>query len=128
MTRDFSRSPNRRVLAALLAAVVGVGLCGCSKSGPKDWEVNGYLDTVTGYKFYTDKDVFAEKSPVHPDDRFVQVLVFIYPRGNSVIAARDAQNLEDPQTHKTPVSVRYPTEAELKAWGAVKATRQEVCN
>jgi len=124
----FSGGSNCRILGVLLAVLIGFGLYGCSKSALKNWEANGYLDTVTGHKFYTVKDVFAEKSPLHPGDRIVQVLAYVFPDGKVIIAPRDVQNLYEPQTHIEPEHIRYPTEAELKAWGAVKAARQEVCN
>jgi len=124
---DVSGGSKGRVLVALLAALVAFDLCGCSRSAPKNWDANGYLDTVTGYKFYTDKDVFAEKSPQRPSDRIVQVLAFVFPDGKVIIAPRDVQNLYEPQTHMEPKTIRYPSAAELKAWGAVKVTSQEVC-
>ena len=123
---EFSGGGNRRPLAALLVALVSLGLCGCSRTTPKDWEVNGYECTVTNYKFYTDKTVFAEKCPLHHDGRIVQVLAFVYPDRKVIIAPRDVQNSDEPQTHLPPKTIRYPTEAELKAWGAVKVTSQEV--
>jgi hypothetical protein len=122
---DSSGGTNYRPLSALLVALIGLGLCGCSRSAPKNWEVNGYQCTVTNYKFYTDKTVFADECPLHHDGRFVQVLAFVFPDGKVVIAPRDVQNLRDPQTHKEPETIRYPTEAELKAWGAVKVTGKE---
>ena len=127
-TWSFSSGSNCRRFGVLLAVLAGFSLCGCSKSALKNWDANGYLDTVTGYKFYTDKDVFAEKSPQHPDDHIVQVLAYIFPDGKVIIAPRDVPSLYEPQTHNEPEHIRYPTEAELKAWGAVKATRQEVCH
>ena len=51
-----------------------------------------------------------------------------FPDGKVIIAPRDVPSLYEPQTHNEPEHIRYPTEAELKAWGAVKATRQEVCH
>ncbi|HKW29436.1 MAG TPA: hypothetical protein VJT54_08880 [Verrucomicrobiae bacterium] len=113
-------------LAALLVVLVGLGVCGCSRTAPKDWEVNGYQCTVTNYKFFTDKTVFADECPLHHDGRMVQVLAFVFPDGKVIIAPRDVQNLYEPQTHIEPKTIRYPTEAELKAWGAVKVTRQEI--
>ena len=123
---DFSGGGNCRPLAVLLAALVGLGLCGCSKSGPKNWEVNGYQCTVTNYKFYTDKTVFAYECPLHHDGRIVQVLAFVYADGKVIIAPCDVQNLYEPGTHNAPSMIRYPSESELKAWGAVKVTGQEV--
>ena len=123
---DFSGGGNCRPLAMVLAALVGVGLCGCSRTAPKDWEVNGYECTVTNYKFYTDKTVFADECPLHHDGRLVQVLAFVFPDGKVIIAPRDVQGLYEPGTKIEPKTIRYPTEAELKAWGAVKVTRQEV--
>lgn len=123
---DFSGDGNCRPLAVLLAALVGLGLCGCSRTAPKDWEVNGYLCTVTNYKFYTDKTVFADECPLHHDGHIVQVLAFVFPDGKVIIAPRDVQNLHEPGTQIDPKTIRYPTEAELKVWGAVKVTGQEV--
>jgi len=109
----------------LLALLAGCG--GGARDVAGDSDANGYVCRKCKLKFYTARAVFAEHCPACKGADFPSVVGYvcdkdghttITPRGPSVVCEKC----------RAPVAaIKLARESELKAWGAAKKTKAEVC-
>ena len=109
-----------------LACVLLVLLAGCGKD-VDDSDANGYLCRKCNLKFCTDREVFAEHCPGCKGSDIPPVVAYVCdkdghttvtPRGPSVVCEKCRAPL---------TAIKLPRENELKAWGAARKTKAEVC-
>lgn len=136
--RCLPLSPIR--LASIAGALLCLALAGCSKSVTEkamESDSNGYRCSA-GHKFYTDRSVFAEKCPVCQTVSIVGIYGYVcekepavkyegwkpgcgaislLPRGRGVKCEK-CGNFVD--------AVIMPSSKMFEAWGATKATREQV--
>jgi len=111
-----------------LAMILAVGGCGRqSDDAALDSDANGFLCLDCTEKFYTDREVFANRCPACQKGRVEMVLGFVCPSdGEVTYAPRGRGSLACGKCGKVTGSLTIPREAELKAWGASHSNGPEV--
>ena len=121
---------SRLVLLLMMMVVAASVLGGCGKSAVDqalDSDANGFICPSCKAKFYTDRKVFASRCPQCQNPRVEMVMGFVCPDDKHVTyAARGKGSAACEQCGKMTSNLIIPSEAELKAWGAVKKTKSEV--
>lgn len=121
---------NSRLITLLLTMVMVTLLAGCGKNAVDealDSDANGFTCPSCKAKFYTDRSVFATRCPQCQKPKVEMVLGFICPDDNHITyAARGRGSAACEQCAKVTSTMKIPREAELKAWGATKKTKEEV--
>ncbi|MBI2928004.1 MAG: hypothetical protein HYY24_20200 [Verrucomicrobia bacterium] len=131
---DFLRL--RAVLVVLCGALLAAWLSGCGGGGEKS-DANGYLCRNL-HKFYTDRSVFADKCPQCGNQDVTYVVGYVCPKkpinpqeppgcGHVTIGLKSGKlgGLCE-KCQRLLTRTEWPTPEALKAWGAVKATKEQV--
>ncbi len=122
-------------LTALVVSIAAFSLTGCKKSVAEqasESDSNGYV-CAAGHKFYTDRSVFADQCPVCQAVAITPVYGFVCEKsadgktgcGEITLAPRGKST----KCHKcghTVSAISLPSGKTLGAWGATKASRQQV--
>ncbi len=138
-TRNPARTFAGGLVISLMASVL---LTGCGKTAAEkasESDANGYV-CVNQHKFYTDRDLFAEKCPKCATIELSEVYgyvcelkpaspqkspgcghVTLAPRGGPKSGGIQCQNCK-----KSVSAVKMPSGKELADWGALKATKEQV--
>lgn len=127
-------------LACAAALLLMLPVTGCKKSAAEqasESDSNGYV-CAAGHKFYTDRSVFADQCPVCQSVAITPVYGFVCekvaatetgdgktgcgevtlaPRGKSTKCKKCGRNVS---------AICLPSGKTLAAWGATKASRQQV--
>ncbi len=121
-------SPTFWILLSIVASALLVVSCGDRRvKEALDTDANGYFCPDCKTKFYTDREVFANRCPQCKQPNIQQVLgnvcagdqhVTMAPRGRGAIRCE--------QCGKPTASLSIPRETDLKAWGAQKKSAAEV--
>lgn len=127
-------------LASVAALMMPLLLVGCRKSAAEqasESDSNAYL-CAAGHKFYTDRSVFADQCPACQTVAITPVYGFVCEKSGTVGAADAktgcgeitlAPRGKSTKCHKcgrTVSAICLPSGKELAAWGATKASRQQV--
>lgn len=114
-----------------LLVLFGFFLAGCSKKPGEeaiDSDSNGYVCRSCNAKFYTERKVFAEHCPACKAPNIVSVVAFFCEKdGHSTLTARGPNSFTCEKCQSPVAAIRLPKETELRAWGASKKSKVEVC-
>ena len=140
----MNKTQTHRSLAVMLTvwAFACAGLAGCRKDVTRsamESDANGYV-CKNDHKFYTDRDLFADKCPQCGTIELSEVYGYVCelkttsPQrpagcGHVTLASRGGGKGGPSQCEqcKRPVSaIKLPSAKELAAWGATKASRDKV--
>lgn len=114
----------------LLAITMVLGVVGCKKNAADaafDPDANGYLCPSCNAKFYTDRSVFPTRCPQCKQPKVDTVLGFVCPSDqHTTLAVRGPGAAKCEQCGQSVSAIRMPAEAEFRAWGAVKKSREDV--
>ena len=114
------------VLAQMVFLFGGCGRNEADKALETD--ANGFLCSVCNAKFYTARDVFPDFCPACHSPQIVRVLGFICKSDNyTTMGPRSRASMKCEKCGMPTSSLSIPHEADLRAWGAAKKTRREVC-
>jgi len=123
----------RKYFARLAITLLAIGMAaGCNK-GPElgsadQTDSNGYICGKCGYKFYTDEKVFAEFCPKCKDTFIRPVVAYVCEKDQHLTLSSSTHgSVACEQCQTTTAVTRMPRSADLKAWGAEKKNRAEVC-
>lgn len=115
---------------ALFIFSIALLLGGCGKNSVDDAltsDANGYLCPSCQCKFYTEREVFPTRCPQCGKPKVEMVVSFVCADDKHVtFASQKRGSVACEQCKKTISSVTIPHEADLKAWGATKKSREEV--
>lgn len=122
---------NPKVFLATSLVVLGVLVIGCGKdraTQSTESDANGYI-TKNGYKFYTDRDVFADKCPETGELEIYDVCAYArddWQPGdtNYVIAPRGAPFRSADGTIYDKIFL--PSSKQLEQWGAEYVSAEKV--
>jgi hypothetical protein len=111
----------------LLAILFMAGCAEQKNADALDSDANGYQCPQCNLKYYTDRTVFANYCPGCKTGTALRVVGFVCPKDKQVTIVSQTRDSAPCEQCKATVSEKkIPREAELKAWGAVKKTQQEV--
>ena len=118
-----------RYLAHLLVFVAAcVVFCGCDDL-PKDKpvEIHGYQCNQCKAKFYTADASNAQQCPECKNAGIDEVVTYTCKDDNEKnVAVRTRAGVHCAKCGKILESFSYPSEADLKTWGAIKKSKKEV--
>jgi hypothetical protein len=116
------------MFAMLAGALV---LAGCKKSPGEaagESDVNGYLCVKCKAKFYTGEGVFAEHCPGCKGFDLKPVVGYVCEKDQHVTVMPRGAGMARCEKCRDPLAaIKLPREPDLKAWGATKKSRAEVC-
>jgi hypothetical protein len=111
--------------------VIALGATGCRKSTAEaagESDVNGYFCAKCKGKFYTEQQVFAEHCPSCKDFNLRPVVGYVCDKDQQVtVAPRGGGAGRCEKCGAMLTALKLPREPELRAWGAVKKAKEEVC-
>jgi hypothetical protein len=129
------------VLALLTLSLVALPELGCRKNVAEkasESDSNGYV-CKDGHKFYAPRKLFADKCPACGTLEISEVYGYVCeidpvakPEnfkpgcGAVTLAARNAPKVDCSKCGKPVHAVMLPSGKDLEAWGATKATREQV--
>jgi len=112
-------------------SLVFLAVAGCKKSTAEaagESDVNGYLCLKCKGRFYTEQGVFAEHCPACKDFGIRPVVGYVCEKDQHVTVTPRGVGAGLCEKCRAPLAaMKLPREPELKAWGAVKKTRADVC-
>lgn len=110
-------------------ALFSIALVSCGGGGPKNHavEVSGYLCNGCKTQFYTTDGVQPSYCPQCKEANMVDVSTYVCPSDQQkTIAPRSREGVPCKQCKTMVENSSYPTEEDLKAWGATAKTKAEV--
>lgn len=115
-------------LTWVLAAVALVSGCKDKQlEAALESDANGFVCGKCATKFYTDRKLFPDYCPQCKQSDIQQVMGFACPVDkHATLASRNRGARRCEKCGGATSGISIPTEAELKAWGAVKKTKAEV--
>jgi len=100
--------------------------CGKKASDATTAEANGYICTKCNFKFYTEATVLAEHCPSCKEPNIRAIEAFVCERDGHCTLTQKVKIVLCEKCQAIATSRRFPTEAELLSWGAIKKNKSEV--
>jgi hypothetical protein len=109
----------------LLALLAGCGRGAADAAGDSD--ANGYWCRKCNLKFYTAREVFAEHCPKCKGYDIPPVVGYVCDKDGHITVTPRGPSVRCEKCRVPLTAIKLPRENELKAWGAAKKTKAEVC-
>jgi hypothetical protein len=127
----LSRAPFPRLGVSTLWVALALLFAGCGKSQVDqalDSDANGFLCLGCQTKFYTERKLFPDFCPQCKQSNIQPVVGFVCAADRHVTLAPRGRGFRAcAQCGQSTSALSIPREADLKAWGAARKTRAEVC-
>lgn len=108
------------------AVLLFAGCGGQKTSEAMEADANGYQCDQCNLKFYTDREVFATICPGCKPGTPFPAVGYVCAKDKKLTIVRKGKQAFCDQCKSPLEAFKAPREADLKTWGAVKKTQQEV--